>query len=227
MPTPTLHLEIDGSPSAFAPTPTLTVGTSQDCDIVLDDIYASNEHAVFHFDPPTWTIRDLGSTNTTQVNHVKVYPPDPTPVRAGDHILIGRTHILVASAPAQRTPRDVVERVLRRNGVTDPYEVAQEVVDDFTDAYFALYRDFECVRMSVSAVSVSGRTEDGTGWVALHPQAVGNQADGFKVLYSWDEEYHATRGEAIAYGAMVGRLQRRPHRERRPRLVRVDGGTPP
>jgi len=49
-----------------------TVGRMSDCQIVLDDSNVSRHHAEFTPIPGGWMIRDLGSTNGTSVNGVKV-----------------------------------------------------------------------------------------------------------------------------------------------------------
>ncbi|CAB1061283.1 hypothetical protein D1BOALGB6SA_6056 [Olavius sp. associated proteobacterium Delta 1] len=55
--------------------PKLTIGRSSDCDIFIDDVVVSTEHAVIEqVDSPgsgtqiDYYIHDLGSTNGTQVN---------------------------------------------------------------------------------------------------------------------------------------------------------------
>ena len=71
----------------------------------------------------------------------------------------------MSSEPRPRAPRDIVEHVLRANDVADASEVAQEVVNEFTDAevvYFALYRGYECAAMDDDAVGRAATpTDDG------------------------------------------------------------------
>lgn len=49
-----------------------TVGRLSDCQIVFDDSNVSRHHAEFSPIPGGWLVRDLGSTNGTSVNGVKI-----------------------------------------------------------------------------------------------------------------------------------------------------------
>ncbi len=71
---------------------TFTIGRSPECDLRIDDQYVSPRHARVTRDSAgqIW-IQDLGSTNGTLVNGVKVYAP--TQLRPGDSVQIGRTDI--------------------------------------------------------------------------------------------------------------------------------------
>jgi len=58
----------------------------------LDDDYVSNMHAELkHRDNGTWVLSDLGSTNGTFVNQVRI--TDPTPVGVHDIIRIGEVQM--------------------------------------------------------------------------------------------------------------------------------------
>lgn len=74
------------------PTDTATIGTAADCTVRVDDEYASSHHARVTRDQAgqMW-IQDLGSTNGTWVNGVRVYAR--TPLQRGDQIRIGRTEV--------------------------------------------------------------------------------------------------------------------------------------
>ncbi|MGH8908748.1 MAG: FHA domain-containing protein [Egibacteraceae bacterium] len=61
--------------------------------VALEDPYVSDRHAhVFH-DGREWLVEDLGSTNGTFLNRVKV--TSPTPIAAGDQLGIGKTIVEV------------------------------------------------------------------------------------------------------------------------------------
>jgi len=78
-----LRLPLDG---------VLQIGRSRDSTLVIDDDYASAQHAqVFEDSSGRWLIEDLHSTNGTYVNNVRIEAP--TPVSATDEVRIGRTHI--------------------------------------------------------------------------------------------------------------------------------------
>lgn len=68
----------------------INLGRSADSTINLDDDYASTRHAqIVQVDAETWNVNDLQSTNGTFVNGVRVV--EPTPIRIGDVVRIGRT----------------------------------------------------------------------------------------------------------------------------------------
>jgi pSer/pThr/pTyr-binding forkhead associated (FHA) protein len=71
----------------------VTFGRASESTVPLTDPYVSDRHAhVFH-DGRDWLVEDLGSTNGTFLNQVKV--TSPTPIEAGDQLEIGKTSIKV------------------------------------------------------------------------------------------------------------------------------------
>jgi pSer/pThr/pTyr-binding forkhead associated (FHA) protein len=65
------------------------IGRADDCQIVIDDTYASQQHARVREDDGGFVVEDLGSTNGTYVNGRKIsYPLE---LRHGDRIKIGKT----------------------------------------------------------------------------------------------------------------------------------------
>ena len=71
----------------------ITIGRSERMNIPVDDVFASEEHAVLNVDGEGWSVRDLGSTNGTYLNGAKV--TQATPISAGDQLRIGKTRIEV------------------------------------------------------------------------------------------------------------------------------------
>jgi len=68
------------------------IGRSADCALILDDDYVSGDHASLARRPNgDWVVTDLGSTNGTFVNEVRVVTP--TVVTASDSLRIGRTQM--------------------------------------------------------------------------------------------------------------------------------------
>ena len=72
---------------------TILFGRSHDATVQLNDPYISERHAKVHREGRDWLVTDLGSTNGTFVNQVKVTAP--TPITAGDQLGIGRTVVEV------------------------------------------------------------------------------------------------------------------------------------
>jgi hypothetical protein len=68
------------------------IGRSEGCALVLDDDYVSSDHASLVRTPKgEWVLSDLGSTNGTFVNEVRVVTP--TVVTPSDSLRIGRTQM--------------------------------------------------------------------------------------------------------------------------------------
>lgn len=71
----------------------LVLGRGGAVDVLVDDLYVSDEHAEILPDDGSWSVRDLGSTNGTFLNGAKV--TRPTPLAAGDQLRLGKTNIEV------------------------------------------------------------------------------------------------------------------------------------
>ena len=71
----------------------LQIGRSDACQVILQDTYASQMHARVYPKDGEWFVEDLGSTNGTYLNRVKV--SHPAPVGPGDEIRIGKTTLEV------------------------------------------------------------------------------------------------------------------------------------
>lgn len=71
----------------------VTLGRSPSMTVALDDVYASDEHALIAPDEEGWIVRDLGSTNGTYLNGAKV--TRPTTITAGDQLRLGKTRVEV------------------------------------------------------------------------------------------------------------------------------------
>ena len=61
----------------------------RECDIKVDDTYASQQHARLFGKNGAWFVEDLGSTNGTFVNDQKLAAP--AMVQVGDKIRVGTT----------------------------------------------------------------------------------------------------------------------------------------
>ena len=67
----------------------ITLGRADDATLVLSDDYASHHHARLVPAAGEWLVEDLGSTNGTFLDQVKI--TRPTAVRVGQVITIGQT----------------------------------------------------------------------------------------------------------------------------------------
>jgi hypothetical protein len=75
------------------PTGNTTVGRHPESDIFLNDVTVSRQHCRFVVSDEGLTVEDSGSTNGTYVNDVRV---DKVRLQAGDEVLVGRFHFIVA-----------------------------------------------------------------------------------------------------------------------------------
>lgn len=71
----------------------VTFGRADGSTVILDDPYISDHHARIFLQEGEWCIADLGSTNGTFLNQVKV--TSATPIAAGDQLGIGKTTVQV------------------------------------------------------------------------------------------------------------------------------------
>ncbi len=71
----------------------VTFGRSENSTVALDDPYVSDHHARVFLSDGEWCIADLGSTNGTFLNQVKVTAA--TVLAAGDQLGIGKTTVQV------------------------------------------------------------------------------------------------------------------------------------
>jgi hypothetical protein len=69
----------------------ITIGRAEDSTLVINDDYASAHHARLVPRSGQWLVEDLGSTNGTYLDRVKVTVPTPVPL--GVPIRIGRTSL--------------------------------------------------------------------------------------------------------------------------------------
>ncbi|MDU0969236.1 MAG: FHA domain-containing protein [Actinomycetaceae bacterium] len=86
-------LSVTGGPQAGASLPlgssAIRVGRSNACNLVLDDSYASSQHARFYKSDGDWYVEDLGSTNGTFVEGERL--TSPRRLSVGTEVRIGQT----------------------------------------------------------------------------------------------------------------------------------------
>lgn len=71
------------------PSPAVVVGRAAACDVVVDDDSVSAQHARLEYDLGAWRITDLGSTNGTAVEGVRLAPEVATPLPYGASLRLG------------------------------------------------------------------------------------------------------------------------------------------
>jgi pSer/pThr/pTyr-binding forkhead associated (FHA) protein len=79
----------DGKPRSVRLAASMTIGRGTECELLIDDIYASSQHARLFGKNGSWYVEDLGSTNGTFVNDQKLAAP--AMVQPGDRIRVGTT----------------------------------------------------------------------------------------------------------------------------------------
>jgi pSer/pThr/pTyr-binding forkhead associated (FHA) protein len=67
----------------------MVIGRSPECELLVDDTYASQQHARLFGKNGAWYVEDLGSTNGTYVNDQKLAAP--AMIQPGDRVRIGTT----------------------------------------------------------------------------------------------------------------------------------------
>ena len=67
----------------------VTIGRAPDSTIVIDDDFASSRHARVYESEGSWVVEDLGSTNGTWIDRVRITTPTVLPV--GAPLRIGRS----------------------------------------------------------------------------------------------------------------------------------------
>jgi hypothetical protein len=72
--------------------PVTAIGRAQDNHVILDDPFASANHAIVVWREGRWWIEDLDSHNGTLLNGEVVAKPQP--LASGDYITIGETSLL-------------------------------------------------------------------------------------------------------------------------------------
>ena len=79
----------DGRPRTVRLAASMTVGRAPECELRLEDTYASQQHARLFAKNESWFVEDLGSTNGTFVNDQKLAAP--AMLQPGDKVRVGQT----------------------------------------------------------------------------------------------------------------------------------------
>ena len=79
----------DAKPRTVKLSASMTVGRAPECELRIDDTYASQQHARLFAKNGSWFVEDLGSTNGTFVNDQKLAAP--AMLQPGDKVRVGQT----------------------------------------------------------------------------------------------------------------------------------------
>jgi hypothetical protein len=79
----------DARPRTVRLAASMTVGRAPECELRIEDTYASQQHARLFAKNDAWFVEDLGSTNGTFVNDQKLAAP--AMLQPGDKVRIGQT----------------------------------------------------------------------------------------------------------------------------------------
>jgi two-component system response regulator AtoC len=82
----------------------ITLGRSEECEVLIDDPLASRRHARLRREP-TLQIEDLGSSNGTRLRGQPIPSGSWTPLGLGEAVTIGSTVLVVQPAPAAHGAR--------------------------------------------------------------------------------------------------------------------------
>ena len=93
----------------LADKPRLVMGRSNDCDLVLDDVHCSSQHAEIAREGEEYVLRDLGSRNGTFFNGKQV---KEAKLRNGAQIKVGVTTMSTLGPTSART-MSAMSRTLR------------------------------------------------------------------------------------------------------------------
>ena len=79
----------DAKPRTVRLSASMTIGRAPECELRVDDTYASQQHARLFAKNNSWFVEDLGSTNGTFVNDQKLAAP--AMLQPGDKVRVGQT----------------------------------------------------------------------------------------------------------------------------------------
>ncbi len=99
------------------------IGRSKSSDITIPLKIMSNSHVILNRrDEKKWVIKDLGSTNGTEVNGFKLEPGKRYIIEAGDEIVMGGVHATIAPASLEENRNNEVMRKLDKQPVA-PWKI--------------------------------------------------------------------------------------------------------
>jgi predicted component of type VI protein secretion system len=103
----------------------IRIGRNQLNDIPIDDPFVSEWHGMIRFDDEGISYADLGSTNGSVIEGVRLAKNAPTRLTAGSRILLGRIELGIAGRP-----QDTGARKTMAWGHSPPYDRAVNPIPD-------------------------------------------------------------------------------------------------
>jgi pSer/pThr/pTyr-binding forkhead associated (FHA) protein len=189
-----------------------TIGRKPDNSIVIDNPAVSGHHARLVRTQDAFVVEDLGSTNGTFVNDVKV---EKRPLRNGDRVLIGK-HLLLfqdeakAGAPPPLPPaadadktmildtqkqREMLKAAQTQTAISKPPEKlgVLQVVSGQTDR-----KEYQLTGRLAIIGSQEGATVKLTGWFAPKVAAlIGRRNEGYNISLSEEGKKILVNGAPI------------------------------
>jgi putative nucleotidyltransferase with HDIG domain len=98
---------------------TLRIGRLEGQEVVIDDPSVSRQHAVIYYSEQGWVVRDLGSTNGTYLNNLRVGMVERC-IRSGNLLRCGNVSFLaeLVEGEAPRLPKETVRESLATESST-------------------------------------------------------------------------------------------------------------
>jgi signal transduction histidine kinase len=148
MPTLTIIQGSDHGKTFDVDGPTCTIGRGADCEVFLRDLGVSRRHARFEFQNGRCMLRDLGSSNGTFVNGMRVRTAD---IQAGDQIHIGNTILALGEPPREGALVDHRGMPIQvdTEGRVDSSIITTARVSDDPHTAFAVGEDLADMRTSI------------------------------------------------------------------------------
>jgi FHA domain-containing protein len=78
--------------------PEITLGRSPSCDLEIDEGTVSQQHLAFVHDGEEWKVRDVGSTNGSWLDGVRLEPNTPVPLKEGARLHAAQVLFTFASS---------------------------------------------------------------------------------------------------------------------------------
>ena len=131
------------------PTPVVTIGRASECEVRIDDDSVSAQHARLEYDLGGWRITDLGSTNGTAIEGVKLAADVPTPLPYGSTVRFGGVKLqfrdvaeadLDAAKASYREPEKAATLREERRGFRFPVWLALLIVLLLALVAYAIYQ---------------------------------------------------------------------------------------